>query len=115
MWPRDERIALEQMLENAERAVSVAQARRREDLDSDWVLRLGLTKAIEIVGEAANRVAAGTQARFPDIPWREAIATRHRLTHGYDSVDPDQLWDTLTRDFPALIVALRRVLSELAG
>jgi len=102
------------MLENAERALSVAQARRREELDDDWILRLGLTKAVEIVGEAANRVSAATQARFSEIPWREAIATRHRLTHGYDSVDPDQLWDTLTRDFPSLIAALRHPLSDLA-
>lgn len=115
MWPRDERLALAQMIENAERALSVTRARHREELDRDWILRLGLTKAVEIVGEAATRVSAATQARFPEIPWREAIATRHRLIHGYDSVDPDQLWDTVTRDFPPLLAALRRALSELAG
>ncbi len=115
MWPRDERLALAQMIESAERALSVTRTRRREELDADWILRLGLTKAVEIVGEAANRVSATTQARFPEVPWREAIATRHRLTHGYDSVDPDQLWDTVTRDFPPLLAALRRAQAELAG
>lgn len=115
MWPRDERLALAQMIETAERALSVTQTRRREELDGDWILCLGLTKAVEIVGEAANRVSPTTQERFPEVPWREAIATRHRLIHGYDSIDPDQLWDTVTHDFPPLLAALRRALSELAG
>ncbi len=34
MWPRDERLALEHMLENAERALEAASTRRREDLDA---------------------------------------------------------------------------------
>lgn len=73
---------------------------------------MALTKAVEVVGEAAGRVSKETQARFPDIPWREAITTRNRLSHGYDSVDHEVLWETLVRDFPPLVAALRKALSE---
>ena len=73
---------------------------------------MALTKAVEVVGEAAGRVSKETQARFGEIPWREAMATRHRLTHGYDSVDHGVLWETLVRDFPPLVAALRKALSE---
>jgi uncharacterized protein with HEPN domain len=69
---------------------------------------------VEVVGEAATRVSPATQARFPAVPWREAIATRHRITHGYDVVDYDILWDTVQDDFPPLIAALEPVLAELA-
>ena len=113
MWPREDRLALQQMLDYAERALAVAQVRPREDLDNDWVFRLGLTKAVEIVGEAANRVSRESQAHFSDIPWREAVTTRNRLTHGYDQVDHDKLWDTVVQDFPPLIVALRAALEEI--
>jgi uncharacterized protein with HEPN domain len=113
MWPRDEWLALEHMLDHAKGAIEASSTRRREDLDSDWQLRLALIKAVEVVGEAANRVSRQTQARFPEIPWREAITTRNRLSHGYDTVDLDQLWDTVMHDLPPLVAALERALSEL--
>jgi uncharacterized protein with HEPN domain len=37
----------------------------------------------------------------------------HRITHGYDVVDYDILWDTVQDDFPPLVAALEDVLGEL--
>ena len=48
-----------------------------------------------------------------DAAWREAIATRHRITHGYDVVDYDILWDTVQDDLPPLVAALEGVLADL--
>jgi uncharacterized protein with HEPN domain len=39
---------------------------------------------------------------------------RHRLVHGYDTVDPDVLWSTVTEDLPALIALLERIIGEEA-
>ena len=50
---------------------------------------------MEIVGEAANRVSSETQQKHPEIPWPQIIGMRNRLTHGYDVVDYDLLWDTV--------------------
>jgi uncharacterized protein with HEPN domain len=82
MWPRDDRLTLQQMLDYAERALAVARVRLRDDLESDRVFRLGLTKAVEILGEAASRVSRESQAQLSAIPWREAVTTRNRPTHG---------------------------------
>lgn len=43
----------------------------------------------------------------PEIPWKGIINMRHVLVHGYASVLPDLLWDTATRDVPALIKELQ--------
>ena len=101
------------MLEHAREACKLAEGRTRETLRSDRILQLALTRLVEIVGEAAGRVSPETQARFSRVPWREAIATRHRITHGYDVVDYDILWDTVQDDFPPLVAALEDVLGEL--
>ncbi len=53
-------------------------------------------------------------SKFPAVPWREAIATRHRITHGYDVVDYDILWDTVQDDLPPLVKALEGVLADPA-
>jgi uncharacterized protein with HEPN domain len=79
------------------------------------LLQLGLERLAEIVGEAANRVSPATQARFPDIPWREAIGMRNRVSHGYDAVSHDTLWDTVLADFPKLIESVESALRVLEG
>ena len=56
MSRRDLEIALRQILSHAREAVDICQGRTRADLDSDRLLNLALTRLIEIVGEAANRV-----------------------------------------------------------
>ena len=115
MSEHDDRLPMLQMLEHTREAVSHVSMRRREDLDADRLLRLALERLVEIVGEAANRVSTDTQHRFPNVPWHEAIAMRHRVSHGYDTVDYDLLWDTIRDDFPPRIAALEDALSGAHG
>ncbi len=68
-------------------------------------------RLIEVVGEAANKVSGDVRERNPDIPWREIIAMRNRIIHGYDAVDFDILWAVIRQDLPDLIPRLERLLS----
>lgn len=43
---------------------------------------------------------------------RQIVTMRHRLSHGYDTVDPDVLWGTVTEDLPSLISLLERAIGE---
>jgi uncharacterized protein with HEPN domain len=102
------------MLDHAREACALVASRSRADIHSERLLQLALTRLVEIVGEAAGRVSRESQARFTAVPWREAVTTRHRITHGYDLVDYDILWDTVRDDFPPLVVALELALGELS-
>ncbi len=110
MMPDKNATRLRHMLDHAEEARDMIQGRTREDLDTDRQLNLALVRLLEIVGEAAGRVAPESRTRYPDIPWMEIVGLRNRLIHGYDSVDLDVLWQILTKDLPPLIAALRRIL-----
>ncbi len=94
---------LDDMREAAERAIRFTSGRRRADLERDDLLLLGLVKSIEIVGEAAAHLSEATKARFPDVPWPDVIAMRHRLVHGYFAWNHDIVWDTATRSLPELL------------
>jgi len=83
----------------------------RADLDTDRKLNLSLVRLLEILGEAANRVSAEDQRRYPQIPWAQLISLRNRLIHGYDQVDFDILWQILTQDLPPLLDEFDRILS----
>lgn len=56
-----------------------------------------------VLGEAANHVSAAEKSRHPTIPWRQIIATRNRIVHGYDDVDCLIIWDIATRELPQLL------------
>jgi uncharacterized protein with HEPN domain len=75
-------------------------------------LQLGLTRLVEIIGEAGARVSNAGRARYADIPWRVIIGMRNRLIHGYDVVDLNMLRDTVTDDLPPLIAQLEAALAE---
>jgi uncharacterized protein with HEPN domain len=75
-------------------------------------VQLALTRLVEIVGEAGNRVSKAMQQKTPEIPWPQIIGMRNRLIHGYDVIDFDLLWDTITDDLPPLIVSLESIASD---
>ena len=110
MSRRDDTVPMRHMLDYAREAVALVRQRSRADLDADRLLQLGLRQIIQVVGEATNRVSRDGQARYPDIPWRDAIAARNRIVHGYDTIDYDRLWQIITEEFPVLIVALESAL-----
>lgn len=87
-------IRLRHMLEAAETALMLIEGETRASLDTDIKLRLALTKAIEVVGEAASKTTQETRAAHPSIPWPAMVGMRNVLIHGYFSIDLEKLWDT---------------------
>ena len=61
---------------------------------------------LELIGEAANQLPEAIRATMPQIQWRQIIATRNRVAHGYLGIDNDTLWSIIRSDVPALISAL---------
>ncbi len=110
MSRRDVTITLHQMSDYAEKAITLSRGKKRNDLDEDLTFNLALTRLIEIIGEAANRVPEGFQEDHPEIPWMEIIGMRNRLIHGYDEVDFDFLWSVVRNDLPRLIKQLNKIL-----
>ena len=87
MSKHDPDVSLHQILAYAIEAVEISKGKTRQDLDQDRLLNLAMTRPVEMLGEAANRVPEGVRAQYPDLPWLQMIAARNRLIHGDDSVD----------------------------
>ena len=112
MSRHDPLVSVHQMLDHAREAVAMIRGRRRADLDTDRQLNLALVRLVEVVGEAAARVPEDFRCRYPQVPWRQTVALRNRLIHGYDVVDFDILWTILNQDLPGLIAALEAIMRE---
>jgi len=63
-------------------------------------------RSLEVIGEAAGKVSAPTQALLEEIPWREITGMRHRLIHGYADIRLDLVWFVVTERLDALIAVL---------
>ena len=106
---KDDAVRLRHMLDAAQEAAFFAQNKTRSSLDTDRQLVLSLVKSIEIIGEAATNVTTNCREDFPQIPWRDIISMRNRLTHVYFDINLDILWKTVVEDLPPLIAELGKV------
>lgn len=111
MSRRDDSISLRQMRDHAREALSFSAGKTRTDLDTARMLNLSLVRLLEIIGEAAGRVTAATQARHPDIPWALIVGMRNRLVHGYDTIDLDIVWEVVQHELPPLMAQLDAILN----
>ena len=112
MSRRDPLVAVQQMRDNAKLVLSTVQNCSRDDLDSDPLLEAGLTRWMELIGEAARRVPDEFRERNPEIPWRQTTDLRNVLIHDYDTVDLDELWRIIQEHLPPLVVQLQTIIDE---
>jgi uncharacterized protein with HEPN domain len=63
-----------------------------------------------VMGEATKRLSAEVRSKPPQIPWRNIAGMRDRVTHGYDAVNLDVVWDIASEEVPALLAAIQPML-----
>ena len=103
----DDQWRIGHMVEAAEQALTFVTNRDRSDLDSDVMLRLALTRPVEIIGEAAAQVTDAAQRELSDVPWPQIVGMRNRLVHAYFDINADILWDTVQVALPELLEKLK--------
>jgi uncharacterized protein with HEPN domain len=64
---------------------------------------------LELIGEAARHIPDAVRDSSTDIPWRQLVATRNRLIHGYLGIDNDVLWSIIQDDIPPLLARLLKM------
>ena len=110
MSDREWRFYLDDMLGFAENVIAYS-----EGLDQDEFLATGLNydatiRNLELIGEAATHIPNDIREGYSSIPWRQVIATRNRLIHGYLGIDNDTVWSIIQDDIPALIIELKAII-----
>ncbi len=107
-------VRLQDILVNARLAQEFLGDLNAEELAADLQRLYALTRAVEIVGEAAASVVPADRAKAPALPWRQMIDIRNRLIHGYQTVRSLILRDTVRDYFPGLINQVELILKESA-
>lgn len=79
------------------------------DFAANWLLRSAVERGIERISEASRHIDPALLAQHPDIPWRRVADVGNWLRHGYEKVDPEQIWRIVTTDFAPLKLAIAAI------
>lgn len=74
-----------------------------EDYSSDDLLRSGVERQFEIIGEALNQLSkidSDTASQVTD--YKQIISFRNLLIHGYANIDSRLVWDVVQNKLPRL-------------
>ena len=63
-------------------------------------------KALENMGETAKKIPESLRTRFPAIPFKEMASLRDVVTHNYDGISYDMIWQVVKKDIPELLPQL---------
>jgi len=106
-----DRLKLEDMLEHAQLAVSILGGADEAALAANAEKRLAVTRAVEVIGEAANQIDPVQRSRLPTLPWDQMRAMRNRIVHNYGRVDLGILVNTVRNHIPPLIAEIEQILN----
>jgi len=86
----------------------------RNNFDADLKTQSAVLHQLLVIGEAVKRLSRPFRQSNPDIPWSLIAGMRDRLIHGYDIVDMDEVWHTITVDIPGLLSNVEPLIDKQA-
>ena len=84
-----------------------------EDFSSDWLLRRGVERGIEIISEAARHLPDDLLKIAPEIPWKQVRGIGNILRHEYHKTSDPIVWAVVTDSLPPLRLAIERIQASL--
>jgi len=67
------------------------------------------------IGEATKGLPDLVKRDYPDVPWKQMMATRDFLAHGYYRVEGIVVWDIVEKDLPKLKQQIRKIRAGFSG
>jgi uncharacterized protein with HEPN domain len=104
---------LEDIRRACEEILAFTEGKTFQDYKQEKLLRSGVERQFEIIGEALNRL----NKTAPDVANqvshnKRIISFRNILIHGYDVVEDAVVWDIVAKDLPLLNSQIVKLLGK---
>ena len=100
MLSEQARQALHDIRDNAKLAQEFVTGLTFEKFKRDRRSFYAVTRAIEIISEAARRLPQELRDRHPQLPWRAIMGVGNVYRHNYDAVAEEYVWRTVHESLP---------------
>ncbi|EMS96694.1 hypothetical protein H009_15758 [Agrobacterium tumefaciens str. Cherry 2E-2-2] len=87
---------LAEMLEAIEGIQTHTTGKTLADFERDWLLKLAVQRALEIVSEASRHIPDELLAAAPDVPWKQIRGIGNILRHEYHKIADEVIWTVVT-------------------
>jgi uncharacterized protein with HEPN domain len=101
-----------------DRIQGYTNGKSKSNFMADTLLQDGVLRNLGIIGEAAHRLLSDSPeyaAKHPEIPLAKIYGMRNRITHAYEEVDLEIVWNLVLYDVPALQPKIAAALKEFTG
>jgi uncharacterized protein with HEPN domain len=95
------------VLERVDRILRATVGGRMDFMESE-LIQDAVIRNLEVIGEAAKNVGAGTRKQFPNVPWREMARLRDLAIHQYGRILSEEVWEIVAKD----LIEIRRALAR---
>ena len=109
----DPTVTLRQTIDFIQEAQALVAGLTLDQLLADPIKLRAFERVMELVGESVKRVPQDFRDACPEIPWRKIAGMRDVISHAYEDLAYEVLWDALEINFPDLLSDLQRILFEL--
>ncbi|NTS31990.1 DUF86 domain-containing protein [Phyllobacterium sp. BT25] len=79
----------------------------------DWLLRMGVQRALEIISEASRHLPDELLLIAPEIPWKQIRGIGNILRHEYHRLADSIVWSVVTDHLPQLRIAMTKIRAKL--
>lgn len=100
---------IEDICDAMEKAVTLINESGYDRFMEDFRINFAVTRALEIIGEAAKRLPDSFREKYPEVPWKDMAGMRDRIIHGYDNIDLQIVWDTVNYEIPQIMPIIRQI------
>ena len=81
-----------------------------EAFRADAKTRAAVERKFLVISEAAARLGDRAAVLCPGVPWHNIRGIGNRIRYGYDTVNPEIIWNTVQDHLPALRASVLRAL-----
>ena len=113
MSSHDPRVTLRQLTDFIGEAEALVANELFETLTADAVKLRAFERVMELVGECAKRLPPDLRDRYPSVPWRQIAGMRDVISHAYEDLAYEVLWDACRQDLPKLRTEIVKILHDL--
>jgi uncharacterized protein with HEPN domain len=100
---------LAEMLEAIEGIETHTAGKSLVDFQGDWLLRLAVQRALEIISEASRHLPDELLSHAPDVPWKKIRGIGNVLRHDYHKIADDVIWVVVVENIGPLKTAINLI------
>ena len=107
---RREKIALQKICSEIDFVINFLKDVTKEEFLQNEVMKRATGMTAINIGELTKHLTQEFRKNYPEIAWKKATAFRDVVAHKYETLDMEDVFNTVTKNFPELKAEIEKIL-----